>query len=643
MLQFSAFIVHFSLIGLLSLVISSGSVSAEFSNEACTDAVNTVLAELNHVERTNDIYIICKKSNPGTVAFDEVFLQKCFNEINTDDYKSPFDVDKLLYLEEKVNGLKSANCDEQDVVQAETLFTHTLKRVISDSLFSIRITPPPGVTITPVPVPQTCNTIGAKLSLNKAKREDICGGRDFCGTLPDANNEMWVYGCCNNQTQCSGLANHYNSLPDGENILKRSNSDDPYFLAKQLSGSCGGVGGNLKCCDIDELTSFNLTGPPDSFPQENFLSMMMNFVGDRIGLGQYQEEFTKNATMGLSAAMGDMTPCIKGNMVPRIITTDKRSPGFDVLNQYDQENKLYTYREKRDCSQHINEGRCNDLPSIVEKTINKSSVKTCTCVDPEGKSTLDPRENSSYLNFGHDPQMIREQICKGDLNCMECLAPRPDASIKYWQSWRGNNAEGICEDDVQEAENALLELISSRIESSPEEQIYEGERNDSSTNVLGETSDICVGVTNDAERTECVRCIVAAKFWNRGGCTAEALETVQSERLCGNISTANEKLECKQCFFVGGNWTAIGCIHPNIAIFIRQQLFGFMLGIAGTAALGCIMYAGFLLQTSTGDPEKVKKAQELMTSCITGLIIIIFSIFILRIIGVDILRLPGLS
>ena len=37
----------------------------------------------------------------------------------------------------------------------------------------------------------------------------------------------------------------------------------------------------------------------------------------------------------------------------------------------------------------------------------------------------------------------------------------------------------------------------------------------------------------------------------------------------------------------------------------------------------------------------LKKAQELITSCIMGLMLIIFSIFILRLIGVDILKIPG--
>jgi hypothetical protein len=46
--------------------------------------------------------------------------------------------------------------------------------------------------------------------------------------------------------------------------------------------------------------------------------------------------------------------------------------------------------------------------------------------------------------------------------------------------------------------------------------------------------------------------------------------------------------------------------------------------------------------SSSGDPERLKGGQELLTSAIAGLIMLIFSVFILRVIGVDILKLPGL-
>ena len=44
--------------------------------------------------------------------------------------------------------------------------------------------------------------------------------------------------------------------------------------------------------------------------------------------------------------------------------------------------------------------------------------------------------------------------------------------------------------------------------------------------------------------------------------------------------------------------------------------------------------------TSFGNAERIKKAQEMLTSCIIGLMLIIFSVFILRLIGVNILKIP---
>jgi uncharacterized membrane protein YidH (DUF202 family) len=85
----------------------------------------------------------------------------------------------------------------------------------------------------------------------------------------------------------------------------------------------------------------------------------------------------------------------------------------------------------------------------------------------------------------------------------------------------------------------------------------------------------------------------------------------------------------------------VGCVKSNVGSFIQDTLLGWGVGIAGGVSMLCIMYAAFMMQTSGGEAEKIKKAQQLMTSCITGLMIIIFSVFILQLIGVKILRIPG--
>ena len=88
--------------------------------------------------------------------------------------------------------------------------------------------------------------------------------------------------------------------------------------------------------------------------------------------------------------------------------------------------------------------------------------------------------------------------------------------------------------------------------------------------------------------------------------------------------------------------TAIGCIP---ALNTKEAFLGFVLkwavGIGGGIAFLLIIYAGFMIMTAAGNPERIKAGQELLTSAISGLILLIFSIFILRIIGIDILKLPG--
>jgi hypothetical protein len=115
-------------------------------------------------------------------------------------------------------------------------------------------------------------------------------------------------------------------------------------------------------------------------------------------------------------------------------------------------------------------------------------------------------------------------------------------------------------------------------------------------------------------------------------------------KLCAPIRSDTEKTKCLECHENGkGIWTGLGCFYSDAPTFIQRTLLGFMVGLAGIVALLCIMYSAFILQTSRGNPERIKKAREYLTNCILGLIIIIFSIFILRLIGIEILRIPFLQ
>lgn len=88
--------------------------------------------------------------------------------------------------------------------------------------------------------------------------------------------------------------------------------------------------------------------------------------------------------------------------------------------------------------------------------------------------------------------------------------------------------------------------------------------------------------------------------------------------------------------------TAIGCI-PVFDLNGPQGFMSFVLGwgvgVAGGIAFLLILFGGFQIMTSSGDPGKLKAGKELVGAAISGLLLLIFSTFILRIVGVDILNI----
>jgi hypothetical protein len=89
--------------------------------------------------------------------------------------------------------------------------------------------------------------------------------------------------------------------------------------------------------------------------------------------------------------------------------------------------------------------------------------------------------------------------------------------------------------------------------------------------------------------------------------------------------------------------TAIGCIPITATDDTIGWLLGWAIGISGGIALILIAVAGFTIMTASGDPQKLNGGRELLTAAVSGLILIIFSVFLLRLIGVSILAIPGLS
>jgi hypothetical protein len=88
--------------------------------------------------------------------------------------------------------------------------------------------------------------------------------------------------------------------------------------------------------------------------------------------------------------------------------------------------------------------------------------------------------------------------------------------------------------------------------------------------------------------------------------------------------------------------TALGCVPVRVDQFMTW-LLPYLFGIAGGISFLLMVYGFILMSTSGGDPKAVAGAQETITSAITGLLVSIFAIFILRLITVGILKIPGIN
>ena len=91
--------------------------------------------------------------------------------------------------------------------------------------------------------------------------------------------------------------------------------------------------------------------------------------------------------------------------------------------------------------------------------------------------------------------------------------------------------------------------------------------------------------------------------------------------------------------------TALGCISTSAdgAGGFFESIIKVAVGLGGGLALILMLYGVFIVTTSAGIPDKLKEGSEIITSTIAGLIFILLSVFLLNLIGINILGLPGLT
>lgn len=112
--------------------------------------------------------------------------------------------------------------------------------------------------------------------------------------------------------------------------------------------------------------------------------------------------------------------------------------------------------------------------------------------------------------------------------------------------------------------------------------------------------------------------------------------------LCDQLPTENDyRGKCWVCQHEGGIWSAIGCLPTDFSALVNKYVFTTGVGLAGGIAFIYFLYGAFLIMTSSGNAEKMEEAKQIITSSLAGLILIIFSVFLLQVIGVQVLKLPG--
>jgi hypothetical protein len=104
-----------------------------------------------------------------------------------------------------------------------------------------------------------------------------------------------------------------------------------------------------------------------------------------------------------------------------------------------------------------------------------------------------------------------------------------------------------------------------------------------------------------------------------------------------NKDVETERLACVKCAQSTGYWSSFGCIPLELGDLISKLILNVGIGFGGFVAVMCVTLNAIRLQLSRGDSNKIQSVRENMTSCILGLILILFSVFILRMVDVTIL------
>ncbi len=101
----------------------------------------------------------------------------------------------------------------------------------------------------------------------------------------------------------------------------------------------------------------------------------------------------------------------------------------------------------------------------------------------------------------------------------------------------------------------------------------------------------------------------------------------------------------------GRMYSDLGCLNvaagtflsPDASIDVVNKLLSLILSITGGVGFMLIIASTFRLIVSRGDPDKIREARKALINVIIGVLFALFSLFIIRFIAADVLRIPGFT
>ena len=86
--------------------------------------------------------------------------------------------------------------------------------------------------------------------------------------------------------------------------------------------------------------------------------------------------------------------------------------------------------------------------------------------------------------------------------------------------------------------------------------------------------------------------------------------------------------------------TDLGCI-PTDPISFVEKFYGIGLGIVAMTALLFIVFGGYTILSSQGNPEELNRGKSYILYSIIGLLLAIFGFAFIQLIAVNVLHIPG--